>query len=231
MPAYNENRKIERAARAALAGLSEIASTYEVIIAEDGSSDGTYETAVRLAESDHHIRLLHSGDRQGRGQALNAAIKAARGRVVCYIDADLATDMSHLGDLVDAIRCEGYDIATGSRLMPESDTGRSIIRSAASISYNALVRLMLRSRLYDHQCGFKALKRETTAAVLDEIRDNHWFWDTELLVRGQRAGLRAKEIPVIWRAADSTKVNVLKDSYSMGSKTFKLWWDLLRDHK
>lgn len=229
IPAYNENRKIERAARAAVAELSRIAYDYEVIIAEDGSSDGTYETAARLAENDRHIRLLHSGDRQGRGQALNRAIKAARGEVVCYIDADLATDMSHLGDLVDAVRCEGYDLATGSRLMPESDTGRSAVRLVASIGYNTLVRLILRSRLYDHQCGFKALKKESTATVLDKVRDNHWFWDTELLVRGQRAGLKAKEIPVIWREADSTKVNVLKDSYNMGSKIIKLWWDLHGD--
>lgn len=199
-----------------------------MVIAEDGSNDGTYETASRLAESDHHICLLHSRDRQGRGQALNRAIKASHGRIICYIDADLATDMSHLVDLTEAISSEGYDIATGSRLMPESGTDRSAMRSIFSISYNTLVRLALKSKLLDHQCGFKAFKRDSIMAVLDQAKDNHWFWDTELLVRGQYAGLKIKEIPVRWRAADSTKVNVLKDSYNMGSKIVKLWWYLHR---
>lgn len=226
IPAYNENRKIEKAARTALAELAKIASAYEVIIAEDGSSDGTYETASRLAEKDPHICLLHSGDRQGRGRALNNAIKAARGSIICYIDADLATDMSNLAPLMKSIRTDGYDIATGSRLISESDTGRSRTRSVASICYNALVRLILRSEIYDHQCGFKAFKKDAVVPLLEQIKDNHWFWDTELLVRGQRAGLKVKEIPVRWREADSTTVNILKDSYDMGSKMIKLWYDL-----
>ena len=109
------------------------------------------------SRKDPRIRLLHSDDRQGRGRALNRAIREAQGSIVCYFDVDLATGMQHLPELIGAIR-DGYDVATGSRLLPDSDIVRTGGREIASRSYNFLVRLFLGSRVFDHQCGFKAVQ-------------------------------------------------------------------------
>jgi glycosyltransferase involved in cell wall biosynthesis len=229
IPVYNEHYKLKRAVDETTAILESLNSAYELIIAEDGSTDGTYEFASMLSLNNPNIRLIHSKDRQGRGQALKRAIKSANGDAICYIDVDLATDMSYLPHLINAILKEGYDLATGSRLMPESHSRRSQKRQMASKSFNWLVRTFLNSSLYDHQCGFKAFRRSSVLPLLDEVKDNHWFWDTEVLVRGQRRGFKIKEIPVKWKESNSTKVNILKDANNMGRQIIWLWWDLKKD--
>jgi len=211
--------------------LSELGYAYEILIAEDGSTDGTYESAYRLASENSKIKLLHSDQRQGRGNALSRAIKASKGETICYIDVDLATDMSYLPPLIDAVLSDGYDFATGSRLMPQSDARRSLTRSIASKTYNWMVRVLLDSALYDHQCGFKAFRRDSVLRLLGQVKDGHWFWDTELLVRGQCEGLRVKEIPVRWHESDSTKVDLKRDVYGMGSQILRLRRDLKRMKK
>jgi uncharacterized protein (TIRG00374 family) len=146
--------------------------------------------------------------------------------VLCYIDVDLATDMSYLEKLVRAVSTDGYDFATGSRIMPESDAKRPFKREFASRGYNSMVRLFLHSKLYDHQCGFKAFRRDPLFELMDEIENQHWFWDTELLVRAQNRGYSVLEFPVYWRHGGTSKVNFAKDIVGMGSEIFRLWWEL-----
>jgi glycosyltransferase AglD len=229
IPVYNENVKLKLALERTIAGLKEINCASEIIIAEDGSTDGTYEFASNFVSRNSNIRLLHSEQKQGRGRALDRAIKAANGDIICYLDVDLATDMSYLPLLVKAIRNEGYDLATGSRLMPQSDTRRSFKRSVASSTYNSMVRALLGSIIYDHQCGFKAFKRSSVLKLLDEVKDGHWFWDTELLVRAQHDGYRIKEIPVRWRESNSTKVDLKRDIIGMGIQILRLRGDLKKE--
>ena len=145
--------------------LSRITEGFELIIAEDGSTDGSAEFVQEYEQSDTRIHLLHSDERLGRGKALNRAIYEAKGKIVCYYDVDLATDMQHLPELIDAIR-KGADIATGSRLMPGSDIIRTGGREIASRSYNFLVRIFLGSKIFDHQCGFKAFNKEHILPIL-----------------------------------------------------------------
>ncbi len=164
---------------------------------------------------------LHSDERLGRGKALNRAFKSAHGDILAYIDVDLATDMLHLPELIDRIR-NRYDLATGSRMMPESDAMRSAKRGIASKGFNFLVRTVLGSKLYDHQCGFKAFRRSALLDLLDQVRDEHWFWDTEILVRAQRAGYRVAEFPIRWRPGSSTKVDLMRDVVGMGSAILRL---------
>ncbi len=206
--------------------LSKITHSFEIIIAEDGSTDGTDRIASSLSEKFPYVKHLHSDERQGRGRALNRAFKAASGEVLCYIDVDLATDMSYLEKLVRAVSTDGYDFATGSRMMPESDAKRPFKREFASRGYNSLVRLFLHSKLYDHQCGFKAFRRGALFELMDEIENQHWFWDTELLVRAQNRGYSVLEFPVYWRHGGTSKVNFAKDIVGMGSEIFRLWWEL-----
>lgn len=228
MPAYNESRRIEGTVERTAAALREITPSFEIIIAEDGSIDGTGRICESLAKKYDFVLHLHSDERQGRGRALNRAFKASRGEILGYIDVDLATDMKHLKELVRSIQ-EGYDFATGSRMLPESNVKRPFKRGFASKGFNYLTRLMLGSKLYDHQCGFKSFSREALFALMDDIKDTHWFWDTELFVRAQRAGYRVKEFPVVWKHGGTTKVNLVKDVFGMGSQIFKLWYEFLWD--
>jgi len=226
LPAYNEAANIEKAVFVTAETLSKITDHFEIIIAEDGSTDGTDRIASDLSKQYAYVVHLHSDKRQGRGKALSRAFKAASGEILCYIDVDLATDMKYLEKLVRAVSTDSYDFATGSRMMRESDAKRPFKREFASRGYNFLVRLFLRSKLYDHQCGFKAFRREALFELLDEIENEHWFWDTEVLVRAQHRGYRVAEFPVYWRHGGSSKVNMAKDVKGMGSEIFRLWREL-----
>jgi glycosyltransferase AglD len=224
IPVFNDKRSLEIAIPQSVEYLSGITEEFELIIAEDGSTDGSADLVRRHEQQDLRIRLLHNDDRLGRGKALNRAISVSKGKIVCYYDVDLATDMRHLPELVHAIR-DGADIATGSRLMPGSDIVRTGGREIASRSYNFLVRVLLQSRLHDHQCGFKAFNKERIILLLPAINSNHWFWDTELLIRAQRNGLIVREFPVRWIAGKGTTVKI-NDIFEMGSSILRLWWQI-----
>jgi glycosyltransferase involved in cell wall biosynthesis len=228
-PAYNEVDYLEQAVEKVTKALDEFAGSYQIIIAEDGSTDGTAERAEEFAQKYPYVKHIHGEKRLGRGTALNNAFRQSSGKVLVYMDLDLATDLKYLKPLIEAITVEGYDFATGSRMLPESKVKRSFRRTISSKSYNFLVRRMLGSKLRDHQCGFKAFKREPTLQLLDEVAARHWFWDTEIFVRAQRKGYKIKEIAVEWKSGRKTKVNVLKDSYNMGKQVFKLWWKFKKE--
>lgn len=223
-PAYNEVDYIKIAVDKVTAALDEFTESYEIIIAEDGSVDGTAELSEEIAQKNPHVTHIHLAERQGRGKALNNAFRKSNGAIIVYMDLDLATDVKYLKPLIEAISIEGYDFATGSRMLPGSQVERTLRRSISSKIYNFLVRRMLGSKLQDHQCGFKAFRREPVLHLINEVDANHWFWDTEIFVRAQRKGYRITEIPVVWKSGRKTKVSLFKDSYNMGKQVFKLWW-------
>jgi glycosyltransferase involved in cell wall biosynthesis len=227
-PAYNEVNYLEPAVEKTAQTLEEFTRFFELIIAEDGSTDGTAERSEELAKKYSFVKHIHGEKRLGRGTALNNAFKQSSGRILAYMDVDLATNIEQLKSLIKAVEEEGFDFAVGSRLLSESKVERSRTRQIASKSYNFLVRAMLGSKLKDHQCGFKAFKREALMQLLDEVVARHWFWDTELLVRAARKGFKIKEIPVEWKGPRETKVRLLKDSFSMAGQVVKLWWRLKR---
>jgi len=228
LPAYNEADTIEQTVSITLETLASFLpeDAYEVIIAEDGCSDRTPEIATRLANEDSRIRHVHSDERLGRGGALEYAFERADGETLVYFDTDLATDMSHLEELVNAIRIDGYDVATGSRWMPENRADRPAKRGVPSFGYNTLVRTLLRSDLRDHQCGFKAFDRGALETLLPLVQDEHWFWDTELLVKAQRNGYRVQEFPVDWTPKGDSKVDIVRDVFGMGSQILRTFWEL-----
>jgi len=228
LPAYNEANKLETAVAKVMKAIEEFAHSYEIIIAEDGSTDGTDKVAATLSERYPFVKHIHGEKRLGRGTALKNAFKKSSGKILVYMDVDLATDVGQLRFLVNAIEEEGCDFATGSRMLSESKVERSRTRQIASRSYNFLVRAMLGSKVKDHQCGFKAFKREALMQLIDEVAACHWFWDTELLVRAFRKGYKIKEIPVTWKGRRETKVKLLKDSFRMAGQVVKLWWQLKR---
>ena len=224
IPVFNDHEALKRAIPESIRALSEITDTFEILVAEDGSTDRSAELVRDWQIRDPRVILLHADERLGRGRALNRTIKSANYGIVCYYDVDLATDIAHLPELVGAIHV-GADIATGSRLMPDSDIIRSGKREIASQGYNLLVRTILGSHLHDHQCGFKSFRKEQILSLIPDIEATHWFWDTEVLIRGERKGLEITEFPVVWNEGPGTTVR-FSDVFSMGSQIMKLWWQL-----
>ena len=225
LPAYNEVNILQDTVYETVNFLESINKNFEIIIAEDGSTDGTDKLAASIASSDQRIRHLHKDKRLGRGRALTDAFKQSKGSVLIYFDVDLSTEIRFLEPLIDAIS-EGYDIATGSRSHPKSEVTRSTIRNIASKIYNNLVQFLLDSQIHDHQCGFKAFKKESLFQILDDVKAEHWFWDTEVLVIANRRKMKILEIPIVWRKGAKTKVNLIKDSINMAQNVLNLWWKL-----
>jgi uncharacterized membrane protein YbhN (UPF0104 family) len=228
LPAYNEEATLEGTVGVTLETLAGFLppGRFEVIVAEDGCDDTTPAIADRLAEEHDAVRHVHSDERLGRGGALEYAFRRAEGDTLVYFDTDLATDMSYLEELVESVRSGEYDVATGSRWLPESEAERPPRRGVPSLGYNRLVRLFLRSDVRDHQCGFKAFDREALFDLLGDVEDDHWFWDTEVLVRAQRAGYRVAEFPVRWTPKGDSKVDIVRDVFGMGSQIVRTWWQL-----
>ena len=228
LPAYNEADAIESTVTTTLDRLGEFLDpgTFEVIVAEDGCDDRTPKIVDRLADADDRVRHLHSDERLGRGGALEAAFGVARGDTLVYFDTDLATDMRHLEELVTRVKSGAADVATGSRWLPGNVADRPAKRGVPSRVYNGLVRVFLGSELRDHQCGFKTISREVFESLADDVEDDHWFWDTELLVRAQRRGYDVAEFPVEWTPKGDTKVDLVRDVLGMGSQILRTWWQL-----
>jgi len=227
LPAYDEADTIERTVRTTLSALGEFlpAGSFEVVVAEDGCEDETPEIASRLAAEDGRVRHFHSDERLGRGGALNAAFRDARGDTLAYFDTDLATDMRHLEELVESVRSGDADVATGSRWIPGRRADRPAKRGIPSRGFNLAVRGLLGSELRDHQCGFKAFSREAFETLVDDVEDEHWFWDTEMLVRAQRNGFAVAEFPVDWTPKGDSKVDLVRDVFGMGSQILRCFWE------
>jgi len=220
-PAYNEVTELVRAVTVADTELSKITSSYEIIVAEDGSIDGTDELARRLSQTNRNVRHIHSDKRLGRGRALTRAFRESKGEILTYMDVDLSTSMSALRPLIDSIK-EGWDICTGSRRIKGSLVKRSRTRKLSSWTYNSMIRILFDTSVNDHQCGFKAFNRHSLFAILGEVEDTHWFWDTEVLAIASHRGYKIKEIPITWVEDRGTTVNLFVDSVKMGFKAFVL---------
>jgi uncharacterized protein (TIRG00374 family) len=227
LPAYDEADTLADTVDATLDTLAGFLpeGTYEVLIAEDGCTDATPDVAARLAAEHEHVRHVHSDERLGRGRALERAFRAADGDTLAYLDTDLATDMRHLEPLIESIRSGDAEVATGSRWIPGEVVDRPTSRAVPSRVFNGLVRGLLRSRLRDHQCGFKAFDRDALFDLLP-ADDDHWFWDTEVLVRAQRAGYRVHEFPVEWTPMGDTTVDPIRDVVGMGGGILRTFWTL-----
>jgi len=227
LPAYNEEDTIEGTVTTTLETLAAFLpeGSFEVLVAEDGCDDRTPEIAARIAGEDPRVRHVHSDERLGRGGALERSFRLAEGETLAYFDTDMATDMAHLEELIGAVRSGDYEFATGSRWMPGNVADRPAKRGVPSKGFNTLVRGLLGSELRDHQCGFKAFDRAALFDVLEAVADEHWFWDTEVLVRAQRRGYRVKEFPVDWTPKGDTKVDLVRDVFGMGSQILRCWWE------
>lgn len=181
----------------------------DVCIAVNGSSDGTYLLAQRLAASLDGVSAVQLAE-PGRGRALKAVWSASTADVLAYMDVDLSTDLNALLPLVAPLVAGHSDLAIGTRLTRGSRVVRGPRRELISRSYNVLLHGVLGTRFSDAQCGFKALRREVAAELLPLVQDTSWFFDTELLVLAERAGLRIHEVPVDWVDDPDSRVALVR---------------------
>src|ERR1700690_3946267 len=182
--------------------------TARVTIADNGSTDGTWPVACALEARYPQVRAVHL-DIPGRGRALHEIWSSSDAEVLAYMDVDLSTDLNALLPLVAPLLSGHSDVAIGTRLARGSRVVRGPRREVISRSYNLLLQATLGTGFSDAQCGFKAIRRDAARALLPLTADTGWFFDTELLVLAERAGLRIAEVPVDWVDDPDSRVDVV----------------------
>ena len=195
---YNEEAVLEYTIRRLHRFLSaELPFTWRIIVADNASIDDTPQIARRMARELRGVKVLRL-EEKGRGRALRAAWSASTAQVVCYMDVDLSTDLRGLLPLVAPLLSGHSDLAIGTRLAHGARVVRGPKRELISRAYNTILHTALRARFTDAQCGFKAVRTDALRGLIDDVHDDGWFFDTELLVLAQRRGLRIHEVPVDW---------------------------------
>jgi len=228
IPVLNEAQVLERSVRTVREFLrAHLPYAYQIVIVDNSSLDGTADIGRRLAADLPDVTFLHL-DQRGRGRALRHAWTRSDADVLCYMDVDLSTELEALPPLVDAVLNEGYDIATGSRLMKESRITRSLNRELISRCYNIFVKAILFTSFSDAQCGFKAVSRKVVDEIVPEIKDESWFFDTELLVLAEKQGYTIKDIPVRWVEDDDSRVKIVPTAWDDIKGIFRVRWLLTR---
>jgi glycosyltransferase involved in cell wall biosynthesis len=209
VPVYNEAAQLAERITA-LRGFLDESFPFRalVTIVDNASTDDTYEVAAALAAVVPGVAAMRLS-RKGRGYALRSAWSTSQAPVVAYMDVDLSTSLSALLPLVAPLLSGHRDVTIGSRLAQGAHVIRGPKRELISRSYNLLLRLTLRGRFSDAQCGFKALRRDAAEKLLPLVEDNEWFFDTELLVTAERLGMRIGEVPVDWVDDPDSRVDIM----------------------
>jgi len=224
VPVFNEERDLEPSVRRLRAYLDDrFPFPARITIADNASTDRTWTIADRLRSDLHEVRAIHL-DRKGRGRALRTAWLASDAPVLAYMDVDLSTDLDALLPLVAPLLSGHSQIAIGSRLAAGARVVRGPKRELISRCYNLLLRTLLGVRFRDAQCGFKALRADVARDLLPLVGDEAWFFDTELLVLAERAGLRIHEVPVDWVDDADSSVQVVATAVADLRGVWRLMW-------
>ncbi|MFI7607755.1 glycosyltransferase [Micromonospora sp. NPDC049366] len=214
VPVHNEEVDLGPCVRRLHAHLSaHFPYPFRITIADNASTDATLALAEALAAELPSVGVRHL-DAKGRGRALRAAWSESSAPVLAYMDVDLSTDLAALLPLVAPLISGHSDLAIGTRLARTARVVRGAKREVISRAYNLLLRGTLAARFSDAQCGFKAIRADVAASLLPLVQDTGWFFDTELLVLAQRAGLRIHEVPVDWVDDPDSRVDVLATAYA-----------------
>jgi glycosyltransferase involved in cell wall biosynthesis len=208
IPVYNEEHALEVNVCRLRSYLDESFPFQTTVrIVDNASTDGTWAVATRLAATLPGVTAMRL-DEKGKGRAVRAAWSTSSAQVVAYMDVDLSTHLGALLPLVAPLLSGHSDVAIGSRLAPGAHVLRGVRREVVSRGYHLLLRLALRNQFSDATCGFKAARRETAEMLLPLVSDEHWFFDTELLVLAERNGFRIHEVPVDWIDDADSRVKV-----------------------
>lgn len=209
VPVYNEEIDLEPCVRRLHEYLAaHFPYRFRITIADNASTDSTAEVARRLTEELPGVASVHLTEK-GRGRALKHVWTNSDAAVLAYMDVDLSTDLGALLPLVAPLISGHSDLAIGSRLARGSRVVRGAKREFISRSYNLILRGTLSARFSDAQCGFKAIRSDVAERLLPMVEDTGWFFDTEMLVLAERAGLRIHEVPVDWVDDPDSRVDIV----------------------
>ncbi len=211
LPVYNEERELMQSVATLVGFLSKHLTdfSWHVTIADNASTDGTLAIAKKIAAAHTGVSFVHLSEK-GRGRAVKYVWSRCRDEYVAYMDIDLSTDLQHFPPLLHALE-RGFDIAIGSRNTKGSRVyGRGLMRNITSKGYIMLIKLFFFVHFTDAQCGFKAVTRRVVNELIPDIVDNEWFFDSELLLVGEKQGLRIYEEPVTWIDNPGSTVRVMR---------------------
>jgi len=228
LPVRNEEKILEANARRLFDFLQaqELVNNWQIVVIINGSQDQSAAIAQNLVNQDRARFRLHEIERSGKGLALKQYFSTSCADVLVFMDIDLAVSLDNLPSLLLPILEKKADLVIGSRLLPNSQTSRSFWRSLVSNVYNLFSRIILGHDLSDLQCGFKALTRDLFNRVQPLLRDDNWFFDTELVIFSFYFGYRIKEVPVNWREdrydERKSKIRVVIDVWAFLKNLFFL---------
>ncbi len=221
IPAYNEVARLEPTLRRVIDYCRAQHPDFEILVVDDGSTDGTPALVERVAADEERVRLIALGANRGKGAAVRTGVLAARGREVLFSDADLATPIEELDNLRLRL-ADGCDIAIGSRAAPGADirVRQHPVRELMGRTFNLMVRLAALGGIRDTQCGFKLFRRAAALDLFGRARLDGFAFDVEVLWLA-RGRYQVAEVPVVWSHIDDSKV-------SPGGDAARMFVDLLR---
>ncbi len=214
IPAYNEESRIVATLEETLTYLRSREESFEVLIVDDGSRDGTAEAIEKRVEAE--VKLIRLSQNAGKGAAVRKGVLASRGDLVLVMDADLAIPIDQFPQFRDWIE-NGFDVACGSRGLPESRplNRLPLVRRRMGLTFNWIVRSMALTDFHDTQCGFKLYRGPLARDVFGRCRINRFAFDVESLYLVRRLGGRVVEVPIPWRHVSASRVHPLFDSAQM----------------
>lgn len=219
IPAYNEEDRLRNSLQEILAGVETVFPLVELIVVNDGSTDGTRKIAEEFSReclgSGPLCRVINLSENRGKGRAVREGFLAASQTLVLMTDADLSTPVEELTRLLRVMDRENADIVIGSRALRDSDVlvPQPWYREYGGKGFNLMVRAITRLPYRDTQCGFKLFKADRCRSLFVNQKIDRFAFDVEILFNAMRSGLRVVEEPVVWKHAEGSKVRMLSDSF------------------
>jgi len=228
IPVYNEGRIIAHTLETISAFLhaSRFPYRYRILVVDNASTDHTRASVEKIMTRHQEISLLSLSEK-GKGRAIRAGWNHVDGDILAFMDADLSSDLGFFRSLIDAVASGSADLSIGNRLGARSKVvSNKEYRKIASYIYNLIARVLLRTEVDDHQCGFKAISRTAFLTLEPHLTDTQFFFDTELIALARAKGFSIRELDIAWTDAAPSKVRLFKDSLSMFGSVLRLWWRL-----
>jgi len=223
IPAYNEEARISATLERVISYLEGRSYSWEVLVADDGSSDGTAALVAEVAASQPNLRLMSLSHR-GKGWAVKNGMMAARGEYRVLCDADLSVPIEQVERLLPP-QVQGVDIALGSRAAKGAQRiGEPSHRHLMGRIYNALVRTIAVAGIQDTQCGFKCYRGEVVPCLFQRQTMDGFAFDVEVLFLARKAGMLIREVAVDWYYQERSTVRAFRDSFSMTLDLITIRW-------
>ncbi len=212
IPVYNEADVLRQTVREVAAYLTASQLAHEILLVDDGSTDGTPAIARQLARDLPGVRLIQASH-QGKGAAVKRGALDAVGAWVLFMDADHSTRIEELRKCLPGLT-DGFEVVIGSRKIPGADVRvhQPALREAMGKVFTWLTNTLLGTRVSDITCGFKCFQADAARRIFSLQRLTGWGFDAEILFIARRLGLRITEVPVVWQDHASTKVRLVKDA-------------------